>query len=163
MALFTHWAFMLASPFKLCSWVRVSVSKRLMVLALAAFLSEPPQSTTTRMAGSWARRSASLVSVVASQAAVDGLPEQRNEVVLDVPAGAAFLEVVARRAGQGQGFIQFPEGQEAGVGGDGRALKFQADFGVEMESERGLFGFTHRVPPRVLRYLSISRGSIELL
>ena len=42
--------------------VKVSVSKRLMVLVLAALRSEPCQPTTTLMAGSWERRSASLVS-----------------------------------------------------------------------------------------------------
>ena len=39
-----------------------SISKRLMVLVLAALRSEPCQPTTTLMAGSWERRSASLVS-----------------------------------------------------------------------------------------------------
>jgi hypothetical protein len=37
----TYWRFILASPCRFSSWVRVSVSKQLTVLVLAAFRSEP--------------------------------------------------------------------------------------------------------------------------
>jgi hypothetical protein len=70
----------------------------------------------------------------------------RNQMVLDVSVSAAFLEVVVGHTGQAQGFIQFPEGQETGVGGDGGTVKFQADLGVELEPEGSLFAITHRVP-----------------
>lgn len=53
--------------------------------------------------------------------------------MLDVPASATVLEAVAGGSGQSQGFIQFSKGQEAGVGGDGRTVKSQADFVVELE------------------------------
>jgi hypothetical protein len=78
-------------------------------------------------------------------------------VVLDIPASATIFEVVASGTGQTQGLIQFPEGQETGVGGDGGAVKFQADSGVELEPEGSLFAVTHRVPPVGLRYLTQSR------
>ena len=51
------------NPSTLPSWVSTSVSNRLMVLVLAAGLSGPPRRPTiTRIVGSWASRSASLVS-----------------------------------------------------------------------------------------------------
>ena len=58
-------------------------------------------------------------------------------MVLDVPAGASFLEVVGGYPGKAQAFIQFSDGQKPGVGGDGGTVKFQPDFGVELKSERG--------------------------
>jgi len=76
--------------------------------------------------------------IVAGQAAVNGLSEQRDQAVSDIPASATFLEVVAGGTGKAQGIIQFSDGQETGVGGDGRAVKFQADAGIELEPE-GVF------------------------
>ena len=72
----------------------------------------------------------------------------RDQVVSDVAAGTALLEIVGGDGGKAQGIIKLSEGQEAGVGGDGGAAKLQLDFGVELEPERGLFVVTHRVPPR---------------
>jgi hypothetical protein len=48
--------------------------------------------------------------VVAGQAAVDRLSEQRSQVVLDIPAGATFLEVVLSDFGKAEDFIQFSNG-----------------------------------------------------
>ena len=86
MASSTHWGFIRAM-FSLSRYspleIRVSVSGiRLMVLVLANVgglsLNQP---TTTLMAfGSWERRSAYVGVVVAGQAAVDGLAEQRDQV-----------------------------------------------------------------------------------
>ena len=53
---------------------------------------------------------ASLV-IVAGQAAVDGLAEQRDQVVTDVAASTAFLEIVGGDGRKVQGVIQFSEGQ----------------------------------------------------
>ena len=59
----THLAFSRPNPSTLPSWVSTSVSNRLMVLVLAAGLSGPPRRPTMiRIVGSWASRSASLVS-----------------------------------------------------------------------------------------------------
>ena len=60
--------------------------------------------------------------IVAGQAAVDGLAEQRDQVVADVAAGTAFLEIVGGDGGKVQGVIQFSEGQQSGVGGDGGTM-----------------------------------------
>ena len=59
-------------------------------------------------------------------------------MVPDVATGAVFLEIVAGDMGKAQDIIQFSNGQESGVGGDGGTVKFQVDFGV---------------PPELLRYL----------
>ena len=106
------------------------------------------------MAGSWERRSVRLRRIgiiITSQATVDGLSEERDEVVSDVATRAVFLEIVAVDVGKAQDIIQFSNGQESGVGGYGRTMKFQPDSGVELEPERGLFAATHQVPPDLLR------------
>ena len=64
-----------------------------------------------------------------------------------------FLEIVGGYGGKAQGIIQLSNGQESGVGSDGGTVKLQPDFGVELESERGLVAVTHQVPPGLLRYL----------
>ncbi len=71
--------------------------------------------------------------IVASQAAVNGLSEQRDQVVLDVTSGTAFLEIVGGDGGKVQGIIKLSEGQQSGVGGDVGTAKLQPDFGVELE------------------------------
>ena len=40
--------------------------------------------------------------IVAGQAAVDGLAEQRDQVVADVAAGTAFLEIVGDPSSEGE-------------------------------------------------------------
>ncbi len=92
--------------------------------------------------------------VVASQSTEDGLAQQRNQVVLDVAASAVVLEIVGGDTGQVQGIIKLSEGQQSGIRGDGGAVKFQADFGVEPEPEGSLFAVTYWVPPDGLRYLT---------
>ncbi len=72
----------------------------------------------------------------------------RDQVVSDVAAGTAFLEIVGGDGGKVQGIIKLSEGQQSGVGGDGGTAKRQLDFGVELEPERGFFAVTHWVPPR---------------
>ena len=56
-------------------------------------------------------------------------------MVSDVATGTAFLEVVTGDTGQTQGIIKLSEGQQSGIGGDGGTVKFQPDFGVELEPE----------------------------
>ena len=81
-------------------------------------------------------------------------------MVLDVVASAVVLEIVAGDTGQVQGVIKLSEGQQSGVGGDGGTVKFQADFGVELEPEGSLFAVTPRVPPGCLRYLTQTRHTM---
>ncbi len=71
----------------------------------------------------------------------------------DVAAGTAFLEIVGSNSANSQGIIQFSDGQQSGVGGDGSTAKLQLDFWVELKSERGLVTVTHQVPLGLLRYL----------
>ena len=71
--------------------------------------------------------------IVAGQTAVDGLSEQRDQVVSDIAAGTAFQEIAGSAMGKAQGIIRFSNGQESGVGSYSGTVKFQADFGVELE------------------------------
>ncbi len=49
--------------------------------------------------------------IITSQATVDGLSEQMDEVVSDVAAGTAFLEIIAGDIGKAQDMIQLSNGQ----------------------------------------------------
>ena len=91
--------------------------------------------------------------IVASKAAIDGLSEQRDEVVSDVATGTALLEVVLSDFGKPQGIIKLSKSKKTSVGGEGGAMTFQADFGVEPEPEGSLWSVTLWVPPDGLRYL----------
>ena len=84
-------------------------------------------------------------------------------MVADVAAGTAFLEIVGGYGGKAQGIIQLSNGQESGVGSDGGTVKLQTDFGVELESERGLVAVTHRVPPMSVRKLSEIANLLHVL
>ena len=67
-------------------------------------------------------------------------------MVEDIASGTAFLEVVLSDLGKAQGIIKLSKCKKTSVGGDGGTVKFQADFGIALESERDLFAVTHRVP-----------------
>ena len=56
----------------------------------------------------------------------------------DIASGTAFLEVVLSDFGKAQGIIKLSKSKKTSVGGDGGTVKCQADFGVELEPERGL-------------------------
>ena len=101
--------------------------------------------------------------IVASKAAVDGLSEQRDEVVSDVATGAAFLEIVGSNMGKAQGIIQLSNGQESGIGSDGGTVKLQTDFGVELEPERGFVAVTHQVASGVVTLSEESYYSNECI
>jgi hypothetical protein len=58
-------------------------------------------------------------------------------VVEDIASSTACPEVVAGDTGQVQSVIKLSEGQQSGVGDDGGTVKVQADFGVELEPQRG--------------------------
>ena len=68
-------------------------------------------------------------------------------MVEDIASGTAFLEVVLSDFGKAQGIIKLSKSKKTSVGGDGGTVKCQADFGVELEPERGFFAVTHQVPP----------------
>ena len=81
-------------------------------------------------------------------------------MVEDIASGTAFLEVVLSDFGKAQGIIKLSKSKKTSVGGDGGTVKCQADFGVELEPERGLFAVTHGVPPGWLRYLYKTRQAM---
>lgn len=68
----------------------------------------------------------------------------------DVASGTAFLEIAGDDGGKDQDMIQRSNGHESGVGNDGGAVKFQLDFGIELEPEMGLFAATYQVPQELL-------------
>ena len=82
-------------------------------------------------------------------------------MVTDIATSAAFLEVFASDTGQAKGLIKLSERQQSGVRGDGGTVEFQADFGVELEPQRGIYAVTHRVPPKFLRYLTEPSHTME--
>ena len=63
-------------------------------------------------------------------------------------------DIVGINMGKAQGIIQLSNGQESGVGNDGGTVKLWTDFGIELESERGLVAVTHRVLPGCLGHLT---------
>src|SRR5918996_2304560 len=103
MARLTHAVFSMVSASRFSGVVNVSVSKRLMVLVLAAGRSPSRDGPQGRVVG----QAVSVVGVlVASQPAVHRLPEQWHQMVLHVPTRPALLEGVSSHTGQTQGFVQ---------------------------------------------------------
>ena len=83
---------------------------------------------------------------IACQAAVDRLPQQRRQGVLGVLPGPRILQAARGRAGQPEGVIEFPIGEESGVTGDGGPVKLQFDFAVEIDADGVVLAVTHWVP-----------------
>src|SRR5262249_21666083 len=77
---------------------------------------------------------------------VDRLPQQRRQGVLGVLPGPGILQAARRRAGQAEGVIEFPVGEESGVTGDGRTVELQLDLAVEVNPHRVILAVTHWVP-----------------
>src|SRR5262249_31349704 len=65
---------------------------------------------------------------------------------LRVLPGTRVVQAGRRGAGQREGVIEFPIGEESGIAGDGRAVELQLELAVEIESEGVIFAFTHWVP-----------------
>ena len=87
----SDFGFIRASPFGLNSSVRHSVSKRLMALDLAAWRSEPLPAFDN--AHGWVLGKTFCIvgwSIVAGQAAIDGLADQRDQVVAGVDGRYGF-------------------------------------------------------------------------
>jgi hypothetical protein len=86
--------------------------------------------------------------LISSQAAVDGLSEQRHQLVSDVAAGAALMKVMGGSFCQPKGLIKLTAGKESSIGCDNGAAKLYPDFGVEFQFERSIIAVTHRVSPK---------------
>src|SRR5918992_309222 len=111
MARLTHAVFSLVRPARFSGAVSVSVSKRLIVLVLAASRSPSRHGPHGWVLG----QAVGIVGVlVARQPAIHRLPEQRYQMMLHVPARSAVLEGVSSQAGHAQGVVKFADGQEAG-------------------------------------------------
>jgi hypothetical protein len=59
--------------------------------------------------------------------------------VLRVLSGAGVVQAGRRGAGQCEGVIEFAVGQKSGIAGDGRAVEFQLELAVAIESEGVIF------------------------
>src|SRR5262249_45826798 len=56
------------------------------------------------------------------------------------------VQAAGRGAGQVQGVVDFTVGEQSGVTGDGRAMKLQLDFAVEIDAHGVVSAVTHWVP-----------------
>jgi hypothetical protein len=95
-------------------------------------------------------------SLVAGEAAVDGLPQQTEQPMADVPPAPAFGERRGGRRGQAEGTVQLAVGEQAGIGGDPGAVELELQAAVERDPQ-GLLRFTRRVrhfaPAKPLLYV----------
>src|SRR5262249_37610677 len=77
---------------------------------------------------------------------VDALNNYGRQSVQRVLPRAGVVQTSRRRAGQSEGVVEFPIGEESGVTGDGRAVKRQLDLAVEVNAQGVLGTVTHWVP-----------------
>lgn len=77
---------------------------------------------------------------VAGQSAVEGLPQQGEDAVLGVAAGAGIAQATCRRRGQVEGLNEFAIGEESGITGDGGAVELQFELVVEVNAQGGRCG-----------------------
>jgi hypothetical protein len=70
---------------------------------------------------------------IACQPAVDRLPQQGEQAVLGVLPGAGVVHAARCGAGQAEGVVEFPVGEESGVTGDGGAVGLPLDWAVEID------------------------------
>ena len=75
--------------------------------------------------------------LVAGKPAEYRLPEQADEQVTTVLAGAHIREHVTGRAGEAKRVVQLAIGEQSGIGGDHAAVEFQLQAAVKIEPQRG--------------------------
>ena len=87
--------------------------------------------------------------LVAGETAEHGLAELGEQRVAPVLPGARIGEEISSQRRQAKRVIEFPEREQAGVGGDGGAVEFELQAAVEIEPETSALAFTRRVahPP----------------
>jgi|SRR5579871_1700801 len=73
------------------------------------------------------------------------LPQQPGQSTATVPAGAGVSECGACDHAQAKGVVEFTIGQQARIGGEGRAAKLEHQSAVEIESENAIGWFTRWV------------------
>jgi hypothetical protein len=83
--------------------------------------------------------------LVAGQPPEHRLPQQPDQVMASVPAGARLGQSLATACGQGEHVIKFAIGQQSAVGGDRRTVEPEHQAAVEIEPQRAPVRFTRRV------------------
>jgi len=137
-----------ASAVRFVGEVIALVSKRpiWLVDAACSVTARPP--TIHRIAGSRPRRSASFTSR-SRRGARTPTDEAGDEAVAPVPPGAGVGEHLASHRREAEHVVEFPEREQAGVGGDGGAVKFELQPAVEGDPQPRPRCFTRRLlhPP----------------
>ena len=95
--------------------------------------------------------------LVARQTTVHRLPEKAHQSVLHVATAPTLLQTLTRRLRQSQCIVQLAAGQQPSVRGDCSAAKLQPYTSVETERGAWVGAFTHRVPPRTVRYQELEQ------
>ena len=87
--------------------------------------------------------------LVASETPEHRLAELGDQTVAPVPPGAGIGEYLGRHRRKAERVVEFPEREQAGIGGDGRAVEFELQSAVESDPQPHPFRFTRRLvhPP----------------
>ena len=67
-----------------------------------------------------------------------GLPQQPDQCMATVPAGACVSERAARHRAEAEGVVEFAIGQQARIGRDDRTAKLERQSAVEIEPEKAI-------------------------
>jgi hypothetical protein len=86
--------------------------------------------------------------LVAGQTAEYRLPQQPDQQVPSVPAGACLRQSLAAACAQSERVVQFTIGQQSAIGGDRRTVEPEHQAAVEIEPQRAPVRFTRRVRHR---------------
>jgi hypothetical protein len=139
----------------LASWVKESF-KRLGLkaahLAGGGGLLYHDPATDNPPHGRIVRQPVGIVHVlIPGEATKDGLTDLGCQGMAPVPPGSGIGESLPGKFRQAEGIIEFPEGEETGVGRDPGAVELQLQATVEFEPKTGLSRFTrwvfHLRPP----------------
>ena len=83
--------------------------------------------------------------LVASESAVDRLPQQIGQRELLVQALSRVAEMLVDQLPESESFIQFANENQTAIRGDSRSLEIDFEKSIERELKRLVFFFTHRV------------------
>ena len=126
-----------------------------------AHLARRSRSTMSRIAaddpahGRIMPQALSVVHVlISSKAAEHRLPQQTDQRMAAVLARAPIGEHLARYRGQPECVVQFPIGQQSGVGGDAAAMEFQLQAAVKTQASAGRSSTHPLGPPCAPRSIS---------
>ena len=67
-----------------------------------------------------------------------GLPQQPDQCMAAVLAGACVGELLARHRAEAEGIVELSIGQQARIGSDGGAAKLERQSAVEIEPENAI-------------------------